>query len=264
MSRSISISVPYDYVAVSAAAKMLTKVAEELKNDTEAVETAPDKNEPEEPKKVLTDADAKADLNGEPRPDNPSEEATVKQVFAGNVDHVTEAKANADTVVPAPPVATGAPDVDLDANGFPWDERIHAGSKTKDVKGFWKYKRGVDRDVLVPQVEAELKESMGAIPEPETGAVNVPPAPVEPTGTPEAAPAAPVAETPAPPAPPVATDVIPSTNVTTFAQLVTGITTNSIPEDKVNEAIAAVGLQNFALLGARADLIPTVAGHLGL
>lgn len=236
---SISLTVPLSYVALNAAATMLQGLAEDMAPQVVSGSTP-------EPKKVLTEADANADLAGEPRPDNPSPEATAiqeqeaKEIFA----------APAATIPPSPPAAPVAPttDMDLDANGLPWDERIHASSKTQDVKGNWKYKRGVDRDVLVPQVEAELRESMGAIPEPETGAGNVPPNPAE-------------AATPPPPA---VTNVTPSTSVTTFAQLVTGITANSIPEDKVSAALAAVGLQNFALLGARPDLIPEVAGQLGL
>jgi len=44
----------------------------------------------------------------------------------------------------------------LDAEGMPWDDRIHASTKTKTVNGCWKKRRGVE-DVLVRQVEAELK-----------------------------------------------------------------------------------------------------------
>ena len=45
---------------------------------------------------------------------------------------------------------------ELDARGFPWDERIHAGTKTKNKDGTWKYKRGVtDEEKLT--VEGELE-----------------------------------------------------------------------------------------------------------
>ncbi len=250
MSHNISINVPYNRQAVSAAARMLAEVAESFNEPAPELKstTACD----DEPKKVLTEADAKADLAGDPRPDNPSPEATAMQeaeakaVFAAPVE------------TPAPEAVVPVADVELDANDLPWDERIHASSKTKDVKGNWKYKRGVDRDILVPEVEAELKAT---IPEPETGAVNVPPAPVEATPPP------PLATAPTPgnptgiPAPDTGT---PSINVTTFAQLVTAITANSIAEEKVKEALDKVRIGNFALLGARPDLIPAVAGHLGL
>lgn len=45
----------------------------------------------------------------------------------------------------------------LDKNGLPWDSRIHSAAKTFNADGTWKYLRGVDREVLVPQVEAELR-----------------------------------------------------------------------------------------------------------
>jgi hypothetical protein len=244
---------------------MLTKLAEDIKNETAT---------PVATKKVLTEADALADLNGEPRPDNPSLEATLMQNAEIREENSTLREANSyepakavddakAVFAPPPPVAeTPAPPApveteDLDANGLPWDARIHAATKTIDAKGNWKYLRGVDRDVLVPEVEAELRayvdnaDAMGIM-NPATGKViEETPETVAPTGM------------PTPPAPP-APAATPSTSVTTFAQLVTGITSKSIPEDKVSAALAAVGLQNFALLGARADLIPTVAGHLGL
>lgn len=46
----------------------------------------------------------------------------------------------------------------LDARGFPWDSRIHAKTKTQNKDKTWKYAVGVDKEVLVPSVEAELRE----------------------------------------------------------------------------------------------------------
>lgn len=51
----------------------------------------------------------------------------------------------------------------LDKNGLPWDSRIHSAAKTFNADGTWKYLRGVDREVLVPQVEAELKAMMSKV-----------------------------------------------------------------------------------------------------
>lgn len=66
-------------------------------------------------------------------------------------------------VAPSAPVAplTPASGVELDKNGLPWDARIHASTKTKKGDGTWTAKRGVD-PALVPQVEAELRQVMGA------------------------------------------------------------------------------------------------------
>lgn len=80
----------------------------------------------------------------------------------------------------------GAQEPELDAEGMPWDARIHASTKTKKVDGCWKPKRGVSKS-LVAEVEAELRGET----QPEPASVPVPPAP-------QPEPAA----VPAPPAPP--------------------------------------------------------------
>jgi hypothetical protein len=50
----------------------------------------------------------------------------------------------------------------LDKNGLPWDERIHARTKVITASGEWRRRRGVD-DATVASVEAELR-SRGAPP----------------------------------------------------------------------------------------------------
>ena len=113
-------------------------------------------------------------------------------------------------------VAAGA---ELDSAGFPWDARIHAGTKSTKKDGTWTYKRGVD-DALVKAVEAELRAVMAA-PTAATvpSAPETPPAPPlgvtdpaaafgggAPASSPASVPAPPSegAATQAPPAPPVA------------------------------------------------------------
>lgn len=44
---------------------------------------------------------------------------------------------------------------ELDARGLPWDERIHASTKTFTKDGSWKYKRGVG-DEVINKIESEL------------------------------------------------------------------------------------------------------------
>lgn len=51
--------------------------------------------------------------------------------------------------------------VPLDANGLPWDERIHAGTKGRNKDNTWTYKRGVDK-ATIPVVEGELRARVGA------------------------------------------------------------------------------------------------------
>ena len=55
---------------------------------------------------------------------------------------------------------TGAPGVDVDTDGLPWDERIHAGTKSKNADGRWKKKKGLNDAAKVSQIEAELKARM--------------------------------------------------------------------------------------------------------
>lgn len=93
----------------------------------------------------------------------------------------------------------------LDKNGLPWDSRIHSAAKTFNADGTWKYLRGVDREVLVPQVEAELRGDIATAEEveaPVAPVVEAPQAPVAPqpglpplagVGLPPLAPQVPVA-----------------------------------------------------------------------
>lgn len=47
----------------------------------------------------------------------------------------------------------------LDKSGLPWDERIHAGTKTMTEKGMWKKKKGVQEPEIL-RVETELRANM--------------------------------------------------------------------------------------------------------
>lgn len=49
-------------------------------------------------------------------------------------------------------------DVETDSKGLPWDERIHATTKTKTKKGEWKKRKGVDK-ATIAKVEEELQSS---------------------------------------------------------------------------------------------------------
>lgn len=85
-------------------------------------------------------------------------EAKLDELLARGVD-VTSASATALTgtapqVEAVAGVQTGQ--TELDGQGFPWDERIHAGSKEKVQAGTWKYKRGVDQHDK-DQVENEFR-----------------------------------------------------------------------------------------------------------
>lgn len=93
--------------------------------------------------------------------------------------------------------------VELDKNGIPWDERIHAGTKRKNADGTWSLKKGVDKE-LVAQIIAEYQVAA-----PTTTTVPAPPAAPAKPGVPPAPPAAP-AKPGVPPAPPKAEDAGPT------------------------------------------------------
>lgn len=104
---------------------------------------------------------------------------------------------------PATPAAAPAPatqvtpqevaDAELDADGLPWDERIHAGTKTKTQKGVWTLRKRVD-DATREAVIAELRQQYPAA----AVAADTPaPSPVPAAAPTVAAPAAPAISVPA-------------------------------------------------------------------
>lgn len=109
--------------------------------------------------------------------------------------------------------ATSA-DTDLDAEGLPWDERIHSSNGKKSANGVWMKRRGLNQ-LVEQKVRAELRETY---PEPETpakrtlreavadGLVSPPEAgaPIPPVAPPPPAPPPPSAAASAIPAPPPA------------------------------------------------------------
>ena len=97
--------------------------------------------------------------------------------------------------------------VELDKNGIPWDERIHAGTKRKNADGTWSLKKGVDKE-LAAQIIAEYQSAAPAAPSaPEKQSAPIAPsAPTPPS--PPSAPSKPSA--PVPPAPPKAEEAGPT------------------------------------------------------
>jgi hypothetical protein len=164
-------------------------------------------------------------------------------------------------VVPSVPAAPSSPaGVDTDSAGFPWDERIHAGTKAKIADGTWRQKRGVD-PAIVASVEAELRAIMGA----PAAAVTPPRVPTPPVAI---VPPVPVAndplDVPAPPvtiAPPqVSQD--PAT-FPAFVQWVMGYhARKEITQSEINEVIQLLGLPGMPALSMRPDLIPAAVAKI--
>lgn len=57
--------------------------------------------------------------------------------------------------------ATATGGVELDAEGHPYDVRIHSAGKSKIANGTWKLKKNVDKDLVI-QVNAQNKALLGA------------------------------------------------------------------------------------------------------
>lgn len=181
-------------------------------------------------------------------------------------------------VTVAPTASGAAPSipasgVELDKNGLPWDERIHAGTKTKLKSGEWKAKKQVDA-ALVAQVEAELRARVAATPAAPVAAAPVAPvAPAAPVVDPAAvfggaAPGVPPAPA-IPTAPPVASlapaaTVAPSAvaDPATFEQLMpritAAVTAGIMPPTAVGAACAAHGVASVVTLQQSPQFVPLV------
>lgn len=180
----------------------------------------------------------------------------------------------------APPANPGG--LDLDAEGLPWDARIHAtvegGGGKKTGEGKWRAKRNVPAD-LRAQVVAELKAALAAPAPAATPVAPPPPAPAPVAEAPAPVPPAPapVAEAPPPPpapvtsatppappapAPSTAAPAAPSSGggPAEFARIMRKVTeaqtAGKITAEHTTAAVQACGLQQLRDLLTRADLIP--------
>lgn len=154
-------------------------------------------------------------------------------------------------VAPSSPVSA----VPLDAEGLPWDERIHASSKERVANNTWKLKRGVgSQEVYLNQVKAELRARVAA------GAPQTAPA----AALPELTAAAPVTDPGAAfaaasgqPAPMVA-----SADPTTFEEMMPRVTAavvaGQVQASALNTACTAVGLPGVVALQQNPAMVPHV------
>lgn len=281
MKDSISLTVPMDYNALTRAGEMLLGLAADAAQPKPVAEippapsvgastTAVDDQHVTEPSAAEVFTDPKPEPatsaveTATPQAGNPTPSTTTPTETATPVQAVTE---------PVAPSALPA-GVEVDSDGLPWDERIHAGTKTTLAKTKqWKKKRGVPAE-LVTTVEAELRAAMAV---PASG--NVATTAVEPS-EPSAPPAPPVAPSttvadaaqpvsppaPAAPAQPATPPPAPAAtgDISTLPELMAASTgAGKTPADML-AAAQKCGLASVALLGARPDLIPTVAAELGL
>lgn len=258
--KTISLTIPLDYFALTRASDMLHGLALDLENegkqkartDADEVEATPTDAIPA----VSGNERPAAEVFGTPGKPNAASTATEPEISTPSAcDAVAPQESAASTSLSAeapnepaqpalaaasPGTAPEATGVELDSDGLPWDHRIHSGSKGKLAKTQqWKKKRGVDPEE-VTRVEAELRAAMSASP---------------------AAPIEPAAPAPAP-APQASAPAAPTSAITTFPALMQRITGEGIPAADVTAAVNKQGLAALPLLAARPDLIPAVAAEL--
>lgn len=159
-------------------------------------------------------------------------------------------------VAPAAPVAPPSPaGIEVDADGLPWDARIHAGGRAKNADGRWRQKRGLNDAALKNRVEAELRQAMGAAASVPVVPPAAPPSPPAPPTVP--VPAAPAASTTAaPPAP--SEEAAPQFLARVGGMLASG----ALTQDRLNAALASAGLSTMAQLIVAPALIPVVRAQI--
>lgn len=157
--------------------------------------------------------------------------------------------------VAVPPAASPANGVEVDAEGHPYDVRIHSAGKSKIANQTWKLKKGVDKDLVV-QINAQNKALMAA---PLPGALPAVALPaVEPTTLPPLV-TPPVLAALPPVAQVAAADVeIEVTDYATFAQFVAQ---QMVAKPIATERELNVGLTHYGFVDAAGAPDMTVLAH---
>lgn len=269
MKDSISLTVPMDYNALTRAGEMLLGLAADAAQPAPVEPPKPFAEIPPAPSvgasttavddQHVTEPSA-ADVFTDPKPEPATSavETATPQVGSPTPSTTTP------TETATPVQAAG---VEVDSDGLPWDERIHAGTKTTLAKTKqWKKKRGVPAE-LVTTVEAELRAAMAVKSSGNVATTAVEPSEPSAPPAPPAAPSTTVADVVQPVSPPApATPATPAATggISTLPELMAASTgAGKTPADML-AAAQKCGLASVALLGARPDLIPTVAAELGL
>lgn len=161
---------------------------------------------------------------------------------------------------------------ELDADGLPWDERIHASTKTRTVRDLWTKRRGVDAETI-KAVEASLRAGMGQ-------GAPTPLVPNEPVGMPAMQPMTPqmpavVPMTMPEPAPQTMMPIGMPTNATppvpagpTFAEFMQKVSDlmmanpPKLTNDNVVWLCGQIGVQTLTDLDQKPDRIPAAIDEL--
>lgn len=157
----------------------------------------------------------------------------------GNVPDAPGASTQSQTSTTGALAPQGFNGAELDANGLPWDARIHSSSKNKNADQTWRYVRvanAADKpafEQLKQQVEAELRAQMADLPA--DAAANIPPPPPPVTQQSDVPPPPPPVPAPAPDAPPAGQ----VTMQEVFSRA------NKTPVEQRNQALELVGLASM-------------------
>jgi len=246
MTKQISVSVPADDKrALVAGATMLLTLADKL------------------PEIDLPDMSSESHRGKAPIEQQSYAEAAIEA--DPGIDIPPAVEQHGEGAMPPPaPIAPSVATVETDARGLPWDERIHAGTKTKMANGEWKKRRGVDTNTVV-SVEAELRALMaiptGASPDLDDAKVNdalatlaeLTGSPTAPAAVPPAPPAAAV-----PPTPPPAPSATAPANFPQFLKAVSDlIAAGRITLPRItDDVLVPAGIASMTLVASRQDLIP--------
>lgn len=253
MNDSISLTIPRIAGDLRCAAHYLNTLAEGLDSEALTVTPGPVKVETPEPVAPIPTTETPEPVvptPPAPEPETTADEPNPASAFGGGETPEPPAPPAPEPTAEAP-TPTG---VDVDSDGLPWDERIHAGSRKKLAKtDQWKKKRGVS-DEEIARVEAELRQVM-AIPAEQPAPVATTEAPQPPAAT----------EQPAAPAPPAPVAPAPTTTDFTgwgWQEFMAEFMQRGMDHSQATEACKAHGIDSTAVLATRPDLIPQVAATL--
>lgn len=141
-----------------------------------------------------------------------------------------------------------------DARGMPYDDRIHASSKTTNKDGSWRYRRGVSDDVIA-QVEAQLRGAPSGLQQ--VAPVVVPVANPVPSFQPTPVAQPPVQQV----APPVFPSAQPASSLTAQQPVATAPTVATAPAQPsyTNIAIPQTNKPTHSIDTFKAQFVPTLA-----
>jgi hypothetical protein len=149
------------------------------------------------------------------------------------------------------PLAELRSTANTDADGLPWDERIHASTRSMKADGTWTRRRGIS-DETYDAVMAELRASVAA--GTDVGEAQELPVIQEPTPEPDSAAQAFAPAVPTPPVPPVPVPAVPAPPTASaapeFHELIRRVTplqaAGKLDAAGVSSLLGAVGLKSIA------------------